>query len=122
MRSRWYTGTTTCLADDKRTVYAEAIAPTRVGKEIRSAATFAAEQFEISQDGVRQLTEEDWIRDGYMVPANWRVSSLMYRLRMDSPQVASGTRGSSMRRPSKLRATRDIRIPFPQCWLQCREP
>jgi hypothetical protein len=82
-------GTTIYLADDKRTAYAETLAPTRVGKEFRSAVAFAAEQFGISQDEARGLIEEDWIRNGNMVPgwlpANWRDGRLMYRLRMVSP-------------------------------------
>ncbi|MCW2132378.1 hypothetical protein [Arthrobacter sp. VKM Ac-2550] len=81
-------GTTVYLAGDKRTAYAETLSPTRVGSQFRSAVAFAAQQFGISGDEARRLIEEDWTRNGNMVPgwlpASWRDGRLMYRLRMNS--------------------------------------
>jgi hypothetical protein len=86
-RSRFDTpGTTIYLADDRRTAYAETLSPAQVGSRFRSAVAFAAGQFGISEDEAGKLIEEDWVRNGNMVPgwlpAVWREGRLMYRLRM----------------------------------------
>ncbi|GLB68716.1 RES domain-containing protein [Arthrobacter mangrovi] len=81
-------GTTIYLAGDRRTAYAETLAPTRVGDQFNSAVAFAAEQFGITKENAQKLVEEDWARNGNMMPgwlpASWRDGRLMYRLRMNT--------------------------------------
>ncbi|MCG2623016.1 RES domain-containing protein [Arthrobacter sp. I2-34] len=82
-------GSTIYLAGDRRTAYAETLSITRVGNRFRSAVSFAAAQFGIPEAEAQALVEEDWTRNGNMVPgwlpASWREGRLMYRLRMDGP-------------------------------------
>jgi hypothetical protein len=40
----------------------------RVGKEFRDAVAFAADQFGITVEAARTMIQEDWTRNGNMVP------------------------------------------------------
>ena len=81
--------TTIYLAGDKRTAYAEILSITWVGHRFRSAVAFAAAQFGIPEAEAQELVEEDWTRNGNMVPgwlpASWRDGRLMYQLRIGAP-------------------------------------
>lgn len=83
-------GRTLYLADGKRTAYAETetLSPTRVAADFRSAVAFAATRFGIAEETAARLVEEDWVRNGNMVPgwlpASWRDGRLVYRLHMES--------------------------------------
>lgn len=61
----------------------------RVGKEFRDAVAFAARQFNIPVEAARKMIQDDWTRNGNMVPgwlpANWRDGRLMYTLRINEP-------------------------------------
>lgn len=82
-------GSTVYLAGDRRTAYAETLAMARIGKEFRDAVAFAARQFNISVEAARKMIQDDWTRNGNMVPgwlpANWRDGRLMYTLRINEP-------------------------------------
>lgn len=82
-------GSTVYLAGDRRTAYAETLAMARVGKDFRDAVAFAAEQFGLPVEAARTMVQDDWTRNGNMVPgwlpANWRDGRLMYTLRINSP-------------------------------------
>lgn len=82
-------GSTVYLAGDRRTAYAETLAMGRVGKDFRDAVAFAAAQFDLPIEAARKLIQDDWTRNGNMVPgwlpANWRDGRLMYTLRVNSP-------------------------------------
>jgi hypothetical protein len=82
-------GSTVYLAGDRRTAYAETLAMGRVGKDFRDAVEFAAAQFGIAVEAARELIQDDWTRNGNMVPgwlpANWRDGRLIYTLRINSP-------------------------------------
>lgn len=77
------------LAGDKRTAYGEALAMARVAKDFRNAIAFAARQFDVSLEEARRMTQDDWTRNGNMVPgwlpANWRDGRLMYSLLINGP-------------------------------------
>jgi len=61
----------------------------RVGKDFRDAVAFAAGQFGIPLEAARTMIQDDWTRNGNMVPgwlpANWRDGRLMYSLRIQDP-------------------------------------
>jgi hypothetical protein len=61
----------------------------RVGKDFRDAVAFASRQFGLSLKAARELIQDDWTRNGNMVPgwlpASWRDGRLMYTLRVNSP-------------------------------------
>lgn len=61
----------------------------RVGKEFRDAVVFAARQFGLPVEDARKMIQDDWTRNGNMVPgwlpANWRDGPLMYTLRISEP-------------------------------------
>lgn len=82
-------GSTVYLAGDRRTAYAETLAMARVGKDFRDAVAFAAGQFGITVETARKMIQDDWTRNGNMVPgwlpANWRDGRLMYTLQIPSP-------------------------------------
>ncbi|MDQ0867462.1 hypothetical protein QF036_005113 [Arthrobacter globiformis] len=82
-------GSTVYLAGDRRTAYAETLAVARVGKEFRDAVVFAAHQFGVPVEEARRLIQDDWTRNGNMVPgwlpANWRDGRLIYTLRINTP-------------------------------------
>lgn len=82
-------GSTVYLAGDRRTAYAETLAMARVGKDFRDAVAFVADQFGITVDTARSMVQEDWTRNGNMVPgwlpANWRDGRLMYTLEIIRP-------------------------------------
>jgi hypothetical protein len=82
-------GSTVYLAGDKRTAYGEALAMARVAKDFRNAIAFAARQFDVSLEEARRMTQDDWTRNGNMVPgwlpANWRDGRLMYSLLINGP-------------------------------------
>ncbi|MGM0928879.1 MAG: hypothetical protein ACQEXN_04110 [Actinomycetota bacterium] len=58
-----------------------------MGRQFNSAVTFAAEQFDITTEEAQRLIEEDWARNGNMMPgwlpASWRDGRLVYRLQMN---------------------------------------
>ena len=82
-------GTTIYLASDRRTAYKETLSPTGVASRFRSAVVFAAERFDLPEEEALKLIEEDWVRNGNMVPgwlpASWRDGRLMYQLCINSP-------------------------------------
>lgn len=82
-------GSTVYLAGDRRTAYAETLAMARVGKDFRDAVAFAARQFGLPVEVAQKMIQDDWTRNGNMVPgwlpANWRDGRLMYTLRIDKP-------------------------------------
>lgn len=82
-------GSTVYLACDRRTAYAETLAMARVGKDFRDAVAFAARQFGITVEAAGKMIQDDWTRNGNMVPgwlpANWRDGRLMYTLRINEP-------------------------------------
>jgi hypothetical protein len=82
-------GSTVYLAGDRRTAYAETLAMARVGKDFRDAVAFASRQFGMSLEAARELIQDDWTRNGNMVPgwlpASWRDGRLVYTLRVSSP-------------------------------------
>lgn len=61
----------------------------RVGKAFRDAVAFAADQFGITVEAARRMIQEDWTRNGNMVPgwlpANWRDGRLIYTLEIKRP-------------------------------------
>jgi hypothetical protein len=82
-------GSTVYLAGDRRTAYAETLAMARVGKDFRDAVAFAADQFGITVEAARTMIQDDWTRNGNMVPgwlpASWRDGRLMYTLQINRP-------------------------------------
>lgn len=92
--SGWYRfdtlGSTVYFAETRRTAFAETLAMARNVAGYRTATVFAAEHFGISIDEAEQMVREDWERIGLMapgwIPAVWRDSRLMYRIRVDSPR------------------------------------
>jgi hypothetical protein len=82
-------GSTVYLAGDRRTAYAETLAMARVGKDFRDAVAFAADQFGVTVEAARKMIQEDWTRNGNMVPgwlpANWRDGRLIYTLQINRP-------------------------------------
>jgi hypothetical protein len=77
----------------------------RVGKDFRDAVAFAAAQFGISVEAARELIQDDWTRNGNMVPgwlpANWRDGRLMYTLRINSPDPVDRSDGCGISRFSE---------------------
>lgn len=61
----------------------------RVGKDFRDAVAFAARQFGLPVEVAQKMIQDDWTRNGNMVPgwlpANWRDGRLMYTLRINEP-------------------------------------
>lgn len=77
-------GYTIYLGDTQRTAYLETLSPIQVAKNFRTAVKFAAKRFGFSYEETAQRIEEDWVRNGNMVPgwlpASWRDGRLMYEL------------------------------------------
>ena len=69
-------GSTVYLAGDRRTAYAETLAVARVANDFRNAIAFAAEQFDVTVEEASKMVQDDWTRNGNMVPgwlpASWR--------------------------------------------------
>lgn len=77
-------GRTIYLAETRRTAFAETLSPARVGPAFNSAVEFAAHHFGISAALAREEIEEEWTRNGNLVPgwlpASWRDGRRMYQL------------------------------------------
>lgn len=82
-------GSTVYLAGDRRTAYAETLAVARVANDFRNAIAFAARQFNVTVEEASKMVQDDWTRNGNMVPgwlpASWRDGRLMYRLQVTEP-------------------------------------
>jgi hypothetical protein len=93
-RASWYRfdtlGSTVYLAQTRRTAFAETLAMARYVSEYRTAAVYAAELFGTTVAEAEAMIRADWERIGKMapgwIPAVWRDSRLMYRIRVENPQ------------------------------------